>query len=550
MKKITLAITLLALSFIWIYGTASAKPDDKKIITTKNGAKLVCYSSVGIDYEVIGIKKAKKDIIIPETVDGRHKIIGLDLLEGTEDVIKTVKHIHLSKNIKNIHDGSEYSGHAVGIFYYLPNLSEVTIDLANPHFRARNGKIYRKKDNALLAVAPKTAGELYIEESVKKIVPYAMDDLQKVTAFKVAGNNPKYKSKDGVIYKKDGKTLLQYPLGRKSKRFNIPKGVVTIGKSAFEMAYNLRRVKMPSSLRKIGEAAFYGTGLTKVKLNKKLLTIEAYAFDETEIESIKFPAGLRKVEIGTIPVEKLTIPETLGEVSVENGDYDTGEGSLNVHTLVIKNPALDLWGMENSITDGDSSVFDDITVYVYKGSKPYKQLKKFAKISGSNVKIKILKGKVFRMPKNTGEADTSWYKKGKKKYYISTPAQLAGLSQLSKKHTFKGKEIILKKNLNMKEYKNFQPIKRFAGIFNGGGKKIKNLKIYRLTDNIGLFSKTSGEIKNLKVSGSVTGGNHTGGIVGKISSTKAVIKNCSFKGKVKGYGYSGRLVGWEKGKKR
>lgn len=86
-------------------------------------------------------------------------------------------------------------------------------------------------------------------------------------------------------------------------------------------------------MRKIGVAAFYDSGLTKVSLNKKILEIKEYAFDETEIESIKFPSGLRKVEIGTIPVEKLTIPETLGEISVENDDYDTGEGSLNVDNV-------------------------------------------------------------------------------------------------------------------------------------------------------------------------------------------------------------------------
>lgn len=545
-RKIEITAMLLVISFLGICSTVNAKPDDRKIVTTKNGAKLICYSDEGIDYEVIGIKKAKKDIIIPETTDGHHKIVGLNLLKEVDEYINTVKHIHLSKNIKNIHTGSKDDNYESGIFYWLPNLRSVTIDSENLHFCEKNGKIYRKKDNVILAVVPKLAGELHIEGNVKKIAPYALYGLQKVTAFKVERSNPKYKTKGGIIYSKDGKTLLQYPLGKKSKKFNIPKGVVTIGESAFERAYNLKKVKMPTSLRKIGVAAFYDSGLTKVSLNKKILEIKEYAFDETEIESIKFPSGLRKVEIGTIPVEKLTIPETLGEISVENDDYDTGEGSLNVDTLVIKNPALDLFPIENNIIDDEASIFNNITVYVYKGSKPYNQLKKFAKISGSNVKIKLLKGKVFHTPPNTGEVDVSWYKKEKKRFYISTPAQLAGFSKLSKKHNFKGKEIILKKNLNMKEYKNFEPIKKFAGIFNGRGKKIRNLKIYRLTGNIGLFSKVSGQIKNLKVSGNVTGGNHTGGIVGKTTSTKAVVKNCFFTGKVKGYGYSGKLIGWRK----
>ena len=94
----------------------------------------------------------------------------------------------------------------------------------------------------------------------------------------------------------------------------------------------------------------------------------------------------------------------------------------------------------------------------------------------------------------------------------------------------------------MKNYKNFCPIVNFHGTFNGNGKKITNLKIFRLSPYNGLFGNVEmGEVKNLKVYGKVTGGNYTGGIVGVLHDSR--MKNCTFKGKVTGYGYSGKICG-------
>jgi len=233
----------------------------------------------------------------------------------------------------------------------------------------------------------------------------------------------------------------------------------------------------------------------------------------------------------------------VGEIEVERGG-DSSEGRLDASILIIHNPALDLMQIEN-YRDGLNSIFEGKTVYAYKGSLPYKQMKRLAKKEKVKVKVKVLKGKVYKTPKHTGEIDTSWYDKREKTFYISTPAQLAGLSEITRRkgETFSEKTIILKKNLDMKKYKNFKPIGEFAGTFDGRGKTIKNLKIVRLDSEVGLFSQvTSGIIKNLKVKGSVIGGNCTGGIVG-LTYGNDVVKNCSFRGKVKGYGYSGKLIG-------
>ena len=59
----------------------------------------------------------------------------------------------------------------------------------------------------------------------------AMDECG-VYAYEVPEDHPLYKAVDGVLYSKDGKTLLDYPAGRTEEHFDVPAGVEYIGKGA------------------------------------------------------------------------------------------------------------------------------------------------------------------------------------------------------------------------------------------------------------------------------------------------------------------------------
>ena len=93
---------------------------------------------------------------------------------------------------------------------------------------------------------------------------------------------------------------------------------------------------------------------------------------------------------------------------------------------------------------------------------------------------------------------------------------------------------------------------RYSGNFDGNGKTISGLYINDSSDNYqGLFGYVSGTVKDLGVSGSVSGpdsgtGNSVGGVVGYNSGT---VKNCYNTGKVSGPdsgsgSYVGGVVGW------
>lgn len=537
---IVLAIIILFIALLIIVdrSTKLRRPGTCQV-KTENGAILVCHCFDRKHYEVVDIKRQRKDIIIPDKVNSGYKITRLNFFdENGAGAYKRVKHIHLPVCMDDINE-NDRNKYRMNAFCCFPNLKSITVEKENPFFTACDGMIY-KKGTHLLAVAPGLLGTITIGKEVKKIAKNALLDLKRAITFRVEEGNSAYKSVDGVLYTKDGKKLLQYPIAKLEAQFTIPDGVKKIREEAFWGARHLQCVVMPESLRKIGRAAFCSARMLRVvALNEKLRVMEEEAFAYTRVRQMELPKGLRTAEIGSLPVKELVIPKKLGDIWVAH-DED-GAGILCAKKLYIKNPALDLNSIENY--EGDS-IFSCKDIYAYEGSLPYRQMMEVAE--QYLITVHKLSGKKYEVPTgHRGAVDTSWYSEKKAEFHISRPEQLAGLSKLAEKENFfAGQTFYLDCDLDMNSYSNFQPIRDFNGVFEGCGRKIYNLYIYRLESYVGLFSSLDyeGEIRDLTVSGEVTGGDCTGGIVGCCEG--GIVENCTFEGKVKGYGYSGKVIGY------
>ena len=102
-----------------------------------------------------------------------------------------------------------------------------------------------------------------IPERVKKIESSAFYGCSGLTEFSISDTNPNYQVQEGVLFSKDGKTLVAYPAGSSRKTYAIPKSVTTIGEYAFSGCSGLTTVKIPENVTEIGESAFAGcSGLT------------------------------------------------------------------------------------------------------------------------------------------------------------------------------------------------------------------------------------------------------------------------------------------------
>ncbi|MCH5251826.1 MAG: leucine-rich repeat protein [Lachnospiraceae bacterium] len=539
------AIILLIAFFVWVDKKTKVRRAGEYRVKTPEGSVLICHCFDREHYEVAGLKKQRRILTIPRTVDGVHEITRLGLNEyNGEKAFKKVKHIKLPVSLVDVNEkamfGNNYSYH-MNAFGYFPNLKTITVEEGNPKFRAEGAMLYKGKSK-LMAVAPGHFGAVMIGKEITKIAASALLDLKYATAFEVEEGNPKYKSIEGVIYSLNGKKLLRYPILKLGSKFAVPEGVKKIQAEAFFRQRYLQRIEMPESLREIGCAAFCESRLLRqVILNDKLRILGLEAFARTKVRELVLPEGLREAEIGSIPVKELVIPEKLGMVTVY--ERDEGEGFLWADKLIIENPALDLEALENE--EGKDSLFTCKKIYAYEGSLPYRQMDKVK--DTYVIDLFALPGKKYdEPPQHIGPTDTGWYSLDKEEFHISTPAELAGLSKLLEEEEFEGETTIiyLDADLDMSQYPNFKPIPEFEDIFDGGGHTISNLHIYRPTENrVGLFRSLGfyGRVKNLHVQGEVTGGNCTGGIVGELGF--GTLENSSFEGKVEGYGYFGKKYG-------
>ena len=71
----------------------------------------------------------------------------------------------------------------------------------------------------------------------------------------VSPDNRFFRSVDGVLFDKDMKRLIQCP-GAKSGVYEIPGTVTEINPFAFSGCHNLTEIKIPASLKTIGDNAF------------------------------------------------------------------------------------------------------------------------------------------------------------------------------------------------------------------------------------------------------------------------------------------------------
>ncbi len=120
----------------------------------------------------------------------------------------------------------------------------------------------------------------------------AMDECG-VYAYEVPEDHPLYKAVDGVLYSKDGKTLLDYPAGRTEEHFDVPAGVEYIGKGAISSEY-LKTISFPIGLKELGDYALAGcTRLHSIALPLTVTRISEDAFYECiSLERVSLPPGL------------------------------------------------------------------------------------------------------------------------------------------------------------------------------------------------------------------------------------------------------------------
>ncbi len=185
--------------------------------------------------------------------------------------------------------------------------------------------------------------KLTIPTSVKTLGIAAVSGTH---AIQVDKNNKKYKSKNGVMFSKNGKALVCYPFKKKGSTYRIPKGVKSIESYAFssnglwgENNQYMKKVIMPDSVTVVKKRAFYGAEKLKtVGFSKNLKRIEEDGFC-CYLTSIKLPASVKY--IGTYAFNcrdmkgTIVIPKNVKQI-----EYNAFINADNVKKMVVKSKKL------------------------------------------------------------------------------------------------------------------------------------------------------------------------------------------------------------------
>ena len=236
--------------------------------------------------------------------------------------------------------------------------------------------------------------------------------------FSIVEKNKEYSSVDGVLYNKDGNSLIMYPAA-KAGAFELPQNVSEIREGAFKNAA-ITEIKIPqdSALDTIRNNAFEGSKLTAISLPENVTEINAETFkNAANLKTVEFGSNVSKIGKsafeGTTALTEISLPDTLRDISAY-AFKNTGLVTVNIGNGVVRigtetfadNKALkEVVLGENLEKLGEGSFMNcaslakinlpanvnDFDVTAFKGCKA---LKKIA-ISNDNANYKVAAGAIY-----------------------------------------------------------------------------------------------------------------------------------------------------------
>lgn len=250
-----------------------------------------------IDNSTFQSCKNLKEIILPDGLEE----IGSFAFENCEK-LETVT---IPKSVTKI--GS-------GVFTGCISLREINVDPENPAYSSVDGVLFTKDGKELVQYPGGKTGAYRIPAGVEKVsatafrscaglteitlpagkgwldsaaskattgTEYAFTlfhDCSALRAVWIDGDDPQIRSVNGVLFTKDGTTLLCYPAGREGA-YEIPDGVTAIAFGAFEGCRGLTAVTLPGTVTEIRTCAFQKcTSLTSLHIPYSVTLIRGSAF--------------------------------------------------------------------------------------------------------------------------------------------------------------------------------------------------------------------------------------------------------------------------------
>ena len=159
-----------------------------------------------------------------------------------------------------------------------------------------------------------------IPSSVRKVGYSVFAGCKNLTAINVSAGNMYFKSVDGNLYSKSGKTLYAFADGNNKSSFSLPDTATIVAAGAFEGTVNLKQLNLNKATT-IGEFAFSNSSVKSVVLNVTALSDGVFANSSVEcavLMSDKLTKIGKAAFYGCSKLKTLILPET---VSVDDDAF-------------------------------------------------------------------------------------------------------------------------------------------------------------------------------------------------------------------------------------
>ena len=359
--------------------------------------------------------------------DGTIKITGYDTGQiDVSDGIFTIPSQIEGKDVTEIGDYAfdDYEFNSAIIQIKMPENLKVIRRNAFQYF------IKVKKLEIPDSVATLEESAFYRFESIDKInLPASLEKYEEnafesysssVQEFAISDSNTNYKVKDGVLYTKDCKTLLQVPYGK--TEIDYPSGLTSIGNYAFSGNFSAT-IKIPDSVESIGKNAFTGSIVEEIYLPSKLNELNEWSFyaiydlkkfvcnnkleNYTIVDGILYDKDITKIISVPGGIEEVNIPDTVKTIGSYSfyGDkvkkIELPEGVTKIEKKAFDTNNLREISLPSTLEEIESEAFLYCNLFSVKIPDKITRLKRFTFNTCSNLHAVYIPKSVTEIDEDT-----------------------------------------------------------------------------------------------------------------------------------------------------
>jgi len=345
--------------------------------SAKSGAYKIPEGITSLDDSAFSFCGALTNIVLPESLTGIGSAVFfqcglLEQIALPENLATIGARAFWACPLEEIHIPRHVASIGANALSYCNDLKNIEVAKENTHYRSVDGILFDRDLSRLIQCPRKRTGPCIIPQTVVSIdaeafslckgltevvfppslrsigqsafqlcdglriirIPASVEKIalsnptfkrcRNLEAFVVEKDNLYYASKDGVLFDKNLKILIQYP-AKKSGAYTVPEGVETISSSAFSYCSNLASIQFPESLSSIGSMAFYQCGsLTEVTIPDNTESIGLSAFNNcNRLTNITISAEIKGKQDSLSWSGGATVT-----IQGENPNYTSGDGVL------------------------------------------------------------------------------------------------------------------------------------------------------------------------------------------------------------------------------